>query len=36
MRYLARSLVYVIIMVVHRLKNRTEKFEFASKAPLNT
>lgn len=36
MRYLARSLVYVIIMVVQRLKNRTVKFEFASKAPLNT
>ena len=36
MRYLARSLVYVVIMVIQRLRNRTVKFEFASKAPLNT
>lgn len=36
MRYIIRSFLYLIIMIIQRIRNRTVIFEYASKAPLTT
>lgn len=36
MRYTIRTVAYLVIMLIQRIRNRTVRFEYASKAPLNT
>ena len=35
MKYVIRSIAYFLITIIHRIRNRTVVFEYASKAPLN-